>query len=135
MSKYDKHTRARSERVVRLKDELNRILELVVHSRESLVNELDNEIAQKKLSIDTTFLKKLKELTACYNSLTDARIRLDKAEKSLEEDLTPMEEREAALDYIKGMDDKERAEMISELIAYHKQYVTMSRAALPNVGD
>jgi hypothetical protein len=39
--------RVRNDRVIRLKEELNLILELVVHSREALTNELSSEFAQK----------------------------------------------------------------------------------------
>jgi hypothetical protein len=104
--------RERNERVVRLKEELNLILQLVVHSRESLDNELDSEFAQKKLSIDEKFLRKLKELTACYNSLTDARIRLDKSERSLEKEMTPAEERETVRAFIRSMEINERSEFL-----------------------
>lgn len=104
--------RERNERVVRLKEELNLILQLVVHSRESLDNELDSEFAQKKLSIDEKFLRKLKELTACYNSLTDARIRLDKSERSLEKEMTPAEERETVRAFVRSMELNERSEFL-----------------------
>lgn len=113
--------RVRNERVIRLKEELNLILELVVHSREALTNELSSEFAQKKLAIDKPFLTKLKELTACYNSLTDARIRLDKAERSVEKDLSPAEEKEAVADYIMSLGNTERGRLLKRLVIKHNE--------------
>jgi hypothetical protein len=111
---------ARSARVLRLKEELNLQLELVVHARESLENELSSEIAQKKLSIDKSFLSKLKELTACFNSLTDARIRLDKSEKALEKEMTPQEEKEAVRAFVASLTVDERYNLIQMMWRDHK---------------
>lgn len=118
--------RVRNERVIRLKEELNLILELVVHSREALTNELSTEFAQKKLAIDKPFLTKLKELTACYNSLTDARIRLDKAERSLEKDLSPAEEKEAVRDYIMSLGVPERGRFLKQMVVKHNASLSES---------
>lgn len=94
----------KNQAITRLKEELDNAIKLVVHARESLDNELDSEWAQKKLSVDKAFLGKLKELTASFNSLTEAKIRLDKAEKAMEEDMSPQEEYEAVLRYLADMD-------------------------------
>ncbi len=111
----------RSARAIRLKEELNLILELVVHSRESLNNELNSEFAQKKLSVDKPFISKLKDVSACYNSLTDARIRLDKAEKALEAEMTPAEEMAAVRAFIMALDNKERIMFLNKLFEAHKR--------------
>lgn len=94
----------RNEIIVRLKDELDSTIKLVVHAREALSNELDGEWAQKKLGIDDKFLRKLKELTASFNSLTESKIRLDKAERAMESDLTAEEEAEAVVSYLSQLD-------------------------------
>jgi len=86
--------------ITKLKAELDAAIALVVHARESLDNELDSEWAQKKLSVDEKFLKKLSQLTASFNSLTESKIRLDKAEKAMERDMTPAEETEAVTRYL-----------------------------------
>lgn len=119
--KHKEGVTERSARALRLKDELNRILELVVHSREALENELGSEIAQRKLSIDQPFLKKLKELTACFNSLTDARIRLDKSEKAMEAEMTPAEEMEAVRLFVASLGQEERYHFIQRLWKEHKE--------------
>jgi len=91
---------SKNEVIVKLKVELDAAIKLVVHARESLDNELDSEWAQKKLSVDANFLKKLAQLTASFNSLTESKIRLDKAEKAMERDLTAEEEAEAVVGYL-----------------------------------
>jgi|ERR1700759_50008 len=93
----------RNQVFVKLKEELDATIKLVVHARESLDNELDTEWAQKKLSVDKGFLAKLKELTASFNSLTESKIRLDKAEKAIESELTLEEERQAVIMYLAEM--------------------------------
>jgi len=113
--------RERSVRVIRLKEELNLILELVVHSREALTSELSTEFAQKKLSIDAKFLDKLKALTSMYETLTKARIGLDKAEHSLEKEMTPGEEKQAVYDFIMGLEARERADAIRRLVGWHRE--------------
>lgn len=111
---------ARSDRALRLKNELNLVLELVVHSREALQNELSSEFAQKKLSIDKTFLTKLKELTACFNSLTASRIQLDKAERAMEAEMTPQEEREAVLNFVASLSMDESYRLIHRMWDQHR---------------
>jgi uncharacterized protein YdcH (DUF465 family) len=98
---------ARNKVIVRLKNELDAAIELVSHTRESLTNELDTEWAKKKLSVDTGFLKKLQQMTASFNSLTESKMRLDKAEKQMEADMTPDEEAEAVLAYLRAMEPAE----------------------------
>jgi uncharacterized protein YdcH (DUF465 family) len=105
---------SKNEVFVRLKDELDKTIALVVHARESLDNELDSEWAQKKLSVDKAFLAKLKELTASFNSLTESKIRLDKAEKAIEKELTPEEEREAVKYYLMAMKPSDMVQLVKE---------------------
>lgn len=106
---------SKNEVIVKLKNELDSAIRLVVHARESLDNELDTEWAQKKLSVDKNFLSKLKELTSSFNSLTESKIRLDKAEKAMERELTADEEREAVKGYLMEMVPSELTQFIKEV--------------------
>lgn len=101
----------KNAQIIQLSTELDKTIALVVHARESLTNELDSEWAQKKLSVDDKFLKKLKELTASFNSLTESKIRLDKATKAVERDLTPEEERDAVVGYLMDMNPWEMSQL------------------------
>lgn len=104
----------KNELILRLKDELDRTIALVVHARESLENELDSEWARKKLAVDKAFVSKLKELTASFNSLTESKIRLDKAERAMEADMTPSEEREAVKIYLSNMPPLDMVQLCKE---------------------
>lgn len=103
--------------VMRLKDELNAALAVVAHARESLTNEMNTEWAQKKLSVDDKFLKKLQSMTAAFNSLTESKIRLDKAERAMEADMTPEEEREAVKQYLMDMVPSDLSAFIADVRA------------------
>jgi len=101
--------------IIRLKEELDAAIKLVVHARESLENELDSEWAQKKLSVDKNFVSKLRELTASFNSLTESKIRLDKAERAMEAELSEAEEREAVKGYLMDMEPKDLVTFIADV--------------------
>jgi uncharacterized protein YdcH (DUF465 family) len=105
---------SKNAQIVQLSTELDKTIALVVHARESLTNELDSEWAQKKLSVDDKFLKKLKELTASFNSLTESKIRLDKATKAVERDLTPAEEREAVVGYLADLEPWDLIQLVKQ---------------------
>lgn len=111
----------RSARAIRLKEELNMILELVVHSRQALENELSSEFAQKKLSVDKAFISKLKDLSGCYHSLTASRIQLDKAERQMEAEMTPAQEKQAVRDFVASLGTDESYDIIHEMWRAHKK--------------
>lgn len=108
----------RNKIVVRLKSELDAAIEIVAHARESLSNEMQSEWAQKKLSVDDKFLKKLKEMTAAFNSLTESKIRLDKAERLMEQDMTPEEEQETVVRFLAELDDRTQRQILSRAGIY-----------------
>lgn len=97
------------------------MLDLVVHAREALQNEVSGAIAQRKEYIDSDWLKRFKELASTFNSLTDARIRLDKSERSLENDLSPEEEKHAVIDFFKALEPQERGETLGKLVRFHNE--------------
>lgn len=105
----------RNQMILRLKEELNAALAVVSHARESLTNEMNGEWAQKKLSVDDKFLRKLKEMTASFNSLTESKIRLDKAERAMEADMTPEEEREVVKQYLAAMAPIDLRTLVAEI--------------------
>lgn len=88
---------AKNAVITKLKDELDKAIELVVRTRESMQTELAN---MKHSVLDKIYLAKVKDLTASFNSLTESKIRLDKAEKAMERDLTPAEELAAVVAFM-----------------------------------
>jgi hypothetical protein len=98
------------------------MLAIVVKAREALEYEMD-EVRNPDKKIDfvgSDYLRKIKEITVSFNNLTDSSIRLAKAEKELENDMTPDEEREAVAEYIKTMEYEERMKFLNRLNAWHK---------------
>lgn len=124
LSKYESILRTpatvgeRSARAVKLKNELNTMLELVVNIRERLVNEIDD--AKQMKFIDKGFMSKLKDLAQIFDRLTSARIQLDKAERALEAEMTPYQELQAVRSFIREMKGSERAEFLRNEILWHK---------------
>lgn len=103
----------RSARALRLKTELNQILELVVEMRVRLENELKDSAQQK--FIDKGFIDKVNKLSQSYERLTSARIALDKAEKAMEAEMTPAEEIDAVRNFILAMDSQERGKFFYKI--------------------
>lgn len=90
----------KNELIVKLKEELDSTIRLVVSAREKLEAEFTKYYSDKMAAMDDKFLRKLKELTSSFNSLTESKIRLDKAEKALERDLTAAEELDAVKNFL-----------------------------------
>lgn len=106
-------------RVIRMEDELQRMIRLVAHARESLESEMLSGLAYKKSGVPENDLKRLKELTSSFNSLTDAKIRLDKTAKDRAANLTPEEERAAVVTYVKALELKSRGRLLRECLDHH----------------
>lgn len=101
--------------VVRLQDELDRLIKLYVFAREALETELYSGMGYKKLALNEKDVKKLKELTIGLNSLTETKIKWDKAQKQLAATMTPQEEFEAVITYILALDPEKQHRMRDRL--------------------
>lgn len=114
---------SKNEVVTKLKTELDRAIALVVKTREVLELELFGDprwANAQPTSVDKLFVTKLRELTASFNSLTESKIRLDKAEKAMEAELTPAEERAAVVGYLAAIDWNDAQKIFSEALAERK---------------
>lgn len=122
----------RTARAIRLKNELNLFLEMVADMRQRLLNELDDAAkAGNSQYIDKTFLSKLKDLSTCYERLTKCRIDLNKAEKQMEDEMTPAEEMETVRNFVMALDNTERAKFLWKLNEAHAK--TTGRTGNSNV--
>lgn len=95
-------------RVVRLADELDKLIKLVTWARESVEAELFSGLGYKKEGLLDKDLKKIKDLSATWNSVVEAKIRFDKAAKQMADSMTPEEERSAVIAYLKSLAWPER---------------------------
>lgn len=108
----------KAARAIRLRNELQMILELVVNIRGRLQTELDDAVSAK--FINKEFVTKLKDLTACYQTLTSCQVQLTKSEKLMEDAMTPAQELKAVKDFIKNeLTAAERYDVIHDLWAWH----------------
>lgn len=107
----------RTARALRVRNELGLILELVVNIRVRLEQELADAVSAK--FINKEFVTKLKDLTACYQTLTQCQIQLNKSEKAMEDDMTPAQEKAAVMAFVKALDGSERYDVIHDLWAWH----------------
>jgi len=105
--------------VVRMGDEINETIKLVRWARECITNELHEGLGAKKLGISDKDLAKLNKLAEMVNSMTNAKIRFDQAQKKLADSMTPDEEKAAVVAYVKSLPDADRAYLIQELKAWH----------------
>lgn len=117
ISKYD-------NLVIRLEDELEAMIKLAAMQREALKNEMFSGMAYKQQAADAKGIKALKDLTAAYNSLTDSKVRLDKTAKERAAKMTPDEEREAVVTYIKSLPATERTQLLRRLSGWHNAQAT-----------
>ena len=117
--------------VVRLGDELDGLLKLVSHQREGLQAEMMDGMGYKKLGADMGVLRKLKELSAMFGHLTDAKIRYDKSMKQLADTMTPDEERAAVKGYIQSLEKADRGRFLTELVRWHKQDYPLAQVPEP----
>lgn len=121
--RFSDNLNGRKERIARLRQELNAQLDLISYSREQLEEEVKTSLDHKGYTTSVDFIKKLRELSACFGSVTDARIRLLKAEKAHEDDMSPDDEKRAVRSFVRSLECSERRDMIASLIlAFHKDF-------------
>lgn len=94
--------------VVRLEDELDRLIKMYTWAREALENEMFEGMGYKKMALGEKDIKKLKELTVGINNLVESKIKYDKAKKQLVAAMTPAEERDAVIKYIVSLNGEDR---------------------------
>jgi hypothetical protein len=97
-----------NEAVVRIQDELDRLIKMHVWMREALENEIMEGMGYKQLSASEKDIKKLKELTMSMDALVSTKIRWDKAAKQMAATMTRKEELDAVYLFIRSATDDER---------------------------
>lgn len=94
--------------VVRMADELDRLIKMYTWAREALENEMFAGMGYKKMALGEKDVKKLKELTVGINNLVESKIKYDKAQKMLTANMTPAEEMTAVIKYIESLSGDDR---------------------------
>ena len=96
IAKYD-------NRGARLIDEIQETLKLLRFQREALQKECFDGMGYKQLAADINTLRKSKELSLAYSRLAEAEIKVNKAMKDMAEGMTPEEEKEAVVKFLKSL--------------------------------
>jgi hypothetical protein len=101
--------------VVRLQDELDALLKIFSHMRQSFENEMLGGLGYKKMGIPPVLVEQAELLTKMITALVSAKIRYDKAAKQMADAMTPEEEAAACMAYVKSMDEQKRNHWLSVL--------------------
>jgi hypothetical protein len=108
-------------RSVRLVDEIEAMLKLLVFQREALQNNLFSGLGYKQDSVDLKTVAASKELTLAYTRMVEAQIKLDKHLKQVAELMTPEEEKEAVKKYVNSLDKDTAGRLIEKLIEMYNK--------------
>lgn len=94
--------------VVRLENELDKLINMFAWARQALENEMLDGMGYKQAGLSEAFTKKLKELTIGMNSVVETKVKYDKAKKAMAKEMTATEERDAVFKYIMTLPENER---------------------------
>lgn len=101
--------------VVRLGDELDRLLKLGKWLRECLENSLYDGLGYKQMAIPKGAVQQYKDLATTMDSVVKTKIAFDKAAKILAENMTPDEEMKAVIKYLKATSPDVRKAVFKEI--------------------
>lgn len=116
LAKYD-------DKSVRLIDELEEMLKILVFQRETLKNQLHSGYGYKQDTIDLKAVTASKELSMAYTRMVEAQIKLDKHLKAVAEMMTPEEEMEAVEKYFQALDTGVAGKLLSKIVDKHNERI------------
>jgi hypothetical protein len=108
-------------RSVRLIDELEEMLKLLVFQREALKNSAFEGLGYKQKTLDINQVRASKELSFAYTRMVEAQIKLDKHLKQVAEMMTPEEERDAVKKYVASLSTADSCALLSEMVSAHNR--------------
>lgn len=101
--------------VVRLQDELDKMIKLFSAAREAVENEMMEGMGYKKLALTDKDMKKLVGLADLASSVVSTKIRFDKASRQMADTMTPEEERKAVISYLKAAEPRDREYVLTQV--------------------
>ncbi len=110
--------------VVRLGDELDRLIKIGAFLREKLEQDIQLQIGK---GLPRDGIKSYKELATTIESVVSAKVRFDKAAKQMADTMTPAEERRAVIQYLKSCHKDDRKEILDELAEWIERRPTPGR--------
>lgn len=116
----NQYTKTNESRIVtRIQDELEALTQIVRKMRVQFGKEVD-EWAETG-NFRSEMVKMGRELTTMVDSLLSLRIRFDKAQKELADNMSPEEERLAVIAYLKALTSQDRFILLQHVKAHFKR--------------
>lgn len=109
------------KKVVRLEDAARELIKLLGRAIDGLKAELFEGLGYKNPGLSDSQVRRLKEITASFNSASDAQCRLDRTAHMRAKELTAEERKAFTADFILTLPPRERAEWIRDVIKRHDE--------------
>jgi hypothetical protein len=123
MSKKERVLAKYDDKSVRLIDELEEMLKILVWQRETLGNQVKAGFGYKQDTIDLKAVTASKELSMAYTRMVEAQIKLDKHLKAVADMMSPEEEKEAVEKYFQTLETGEAGKLLSKIVDKHNDRV------------
>ena len=107
--------------VVRLQDELDSLIKIFSHMRQSFESEMLSGLGYKKMGIAPGQLAQADGLTKMMTTLVSCKVRFDKAAKAMADLMSPEEERLACLKYVQSLEPADRRSWLRSLREWMKR--------------
>lgn len=115
LAKYD-------DKSVRLIDELEEMLKILMFQRETLKRQLTSQLGRQDV-IDLKAVTASKELSMAYTRMVEAQIKLDKHLKAVADMMSVEEEKEAVAKYFQTLETGEAGKLLSKIVDKHNERV------------
>jgi hypothetical protein len=91
-----------------IRDEIDATITILTRLRQVLEGEVNEVLNSKHPGVPKGALTQLKEIASCLNSLTDAKVRLDRSAKTIADAMSAEDEEAAVRAYIRAMEPRRR---------------------------
>lgn len=104
--------------VARIQDELDKLIKIFSHMRECFENEMMEGMGYKKMALTDKQIKQGAALAKMMTEMIGAKVRYDKAAKTMADSMTAAEEREAVMKYLQSLPKEDLKSFLSTLTAW-----------------
>jgi|JI10StandDraft_1071094.scaffolds.fasta_scaffold199377_2 maleate cis-trans isomerase len=102
-----------------LQAELDRLVQILRYQIDCLSNELVQGQGYKQNELDNDIVNKVSKITTAFEKAVGSKVRLDKHLKDKAEEMSPEEEQESVIDYLKRLESPIRRKILINLLEYH----------------
>jgi hypothetical protein len=105
-----------------IRDEIDQTIRILIRLRQVLEGEINEVLNSAHPGVPKGALTQLKEIASCLNSLTDAKVRLDRSAKTMADAMSVEDELEAVRAYVRAMDPRKRMTFLDGEIQWLSQH-------------